>query len=155
MTDPVKRSSVRGGAVLVAAVLAALSIGCSQSRATPPPPVDDTTRPGAPSSAGQESHSGLSGREKLVILGGAAALYYLYKKHQAAPAQTGEQGQYYLSKNGRVYYRDSDHRPHWVTPPPGGIPVPQAEAASFQDYQGYDNRPTGRDLSGLGSDATN
>ena len=95
----------------------------------------------------------MSTRGKLTILAGAAALYYLYKKHQSADAsQTGEAGQYYLSKNGRVYYRDAEHRAHWVTPPATGIQVPAAEAAAYQDYQGYDNRATGKDLVGVGSD---
>lgn len=87
------------------------------------------------------------------MLGGAAALYYMYKHHQSAAAQQGPEGQYYLSKNGRVYYRDADHRAHWVTPPQEGIAVPETEARDYQQYQGYDNRPSGKDLTGIGSDS--
>jgi hypothetical protein len=94
-------------------------------------------------------------RHKLVVLGGAAALYYLYKKHEHAAADTGAGGQYYLSRNGRVYYRDAEHRVHWVTPPPGGITVPADEAGAYRDLQGYDNRPTGRTLDELGNDGNN
>src|SRR6185369_9540587 len=59
---------------------------------------------------------GMSTRNKVLLVAGAAALYYLYKKHQNAQG-TGPEGQYYRSKNGRVYYRDANHQVHWVTPP--------------------------------------
>jgi hypothetical protein len=95
----------------------------------------------------------LSGGQKVAItLAGAAALYYLYNKHKNAKAKQGPEGQYYLSKNGRVYYRDAQHRAHYVTPPPGGIQVPASEAQQYRDFQGYDNRPTGRDLAGVGAE---
>ena len=48
-----------------------------------------------------------------------------------------------------VYYRDSENRAHWVTPPADGIRVPEEQARQYQEYQGYNNRNTGRDLSGL------
>lgn len=95
----------------------------------------------------------MSTGKKVVILAGAAALYYLYKKHQNAKTETGPDSQYYLSKNGRVYYRDAEHRAHWVTPPPGGITVPADQAQELREFQGYENSATGRDLRGLGSDA--
>lgn len=96
----------------------------------------------------------MSTKSKLVVLAGAAALYYMYKHHKnAAPTAQGEDSQYYLSKNGRVYYRDADHRAHWVTAPAQGIQVPANEAGEFEQFQGYDNRATGRDLTGLGTDA--
>ena len=98
-----------------------------------------------------QSH-GITTKQKLVVLAGAAALYYLYKKHKAKANQTGTQGQYYLSQNGRVYYRDANHQAHWVTPPPGGIQVPESEAADYSNFQGYDNRQGGRDLQGLASE---
>ncbi len=95
----------------------------------------------------------MSTKSKVVVLAGAAALYYLYKHHKTAAATQGEEGQYYLSKNGRVYYRDAEHRAHWVTAPAAGIEVPANEAAEFEQFQGYDNRSTGRDLRDLGTDA--
>jgi hypothetical protein len=130
--------------------------GCaSQQSSAPPPPVDDTrtgsqTSP-APANQPQAKKKGLSTGQKAVItLAGAAALYYLYKQHQNKQAE-GAQGKYYLSKNGRVYYRDAQKRAHWVTPPPGGIQVPADQAQQYRDFQGYNNSPTGRDLTGLGS----
>ena len=80
-----------------------------------------------------------------------AARYYLYKHHQAS-AQTGPDSQYYLSKNGRVYYRDADHRAHWVTPPTEGLRVPESEAADYRHFQGYDGNANGRDLAGISND---
>jgi len=132
---------------LVLALATAPLAGCG--RDTPPPPVDDTLAQGQ--GQPQAKSEGMSTRSKVVLLAGAAALYYLYKKHQNAQGE-GPEGQYYLSKNGRVYYRDAEHRAHWVTPPPGGISVPESEAKEYREFQGYQNSPTGRDLSGLAAE---
>ncbi|MBD2100908.1 hypothetical protein [Leptolyngbya sp. FACHB-261] len=119
------------------------------STSTPPPPVDDTQSgqvapaPNAPPQ--QRAKKGLNTTQKVAILAGAAALYYLYNRQKNAQGQ-GPEGQYYLSKNGRVYYRDAQNRAHWVTPPPGGIRVPESEARAYEDFEGYNNRSTGRDL---------
>jgi hypothetical protein len=152
MSHPARR--VRGTAFLLAAALAGGPlVGCGRSNNSPPPPVDDT-RGGVvaqrPNEAARDQH--MSTRGKLVVLGGAAALYYLYKHHKAATATSGVDSQYYLSKNGRVYYRDADHRAHWVTPPAEGIQVPADEAREYEQYQGYENRTTGHDLVGVGTD---
>lgn len=123
--------------------------GGSQTTA-PPPPVDDT-RGGAvynPQNPQPQAKRGLSTGQKVAILGGAAALYYLYNQHKNRQGQ-GAQGKYYLSKNGRIYYRDAENRAHWVTPPPGGIRVPESEAQQYREFQGYNNRSTGRDLTDL------
>ena len=124
----------------------ALTVGAC-GRNDPPPAVDDTTHAATPA-----DKPGMSTRNKVVVLAGAAALYYLYKHHKTATATAGDESQYYLSKNGRVYYRDAEHRAHWVTPPPSGIQVPASEAAEYQQFQGYDNRTTGNDLANLGTD---
>lgn len=124
--------------------------GCASQQSSAPPPVDDT-RGGsqsypAPANQTQAKQKGLSTGQKVAILAGAAALYYLYNQHKNKQEQ-GPEGKYYLSKNGRIYYRDSEHRAHWVTPPPGGIQVPESEAQRYRDFQGYNNSSTGRDLS--------
>jgi hypothetical protein len=125
--------------------------GSSKQSSAPPPPVDDT-RAGAVqtnrATPTPEAKKGLSNTQKVAILAGAAALYYLYRQHQNKQEQ-GPQGKYYLSKNGRVYYRDAQNRAHWVTPPPEGIQVPESEAERYRDFQGYNNQTTGRDLTGL------
>ena len=102
----------------------------------------------APQPPNQQRARGLSNRQKVAILAGAAALYYLYNQHRNRQTQ-GAEGQYYLSKNGRVYYRDAQGRANWVTPPPEGIQVPAEEAQRYQEFQGYNGRSTGRDLKDL------
>jgi hypothetical protein len=159
------RSTSRSISLLLAMMFTATQLfACSNNRESdrPPPAVDDTvsstgasTTPdySAREAPVQERSSGMSPTtKKVIVLAGAAALYYLYKHHKNAAATSGVDSQYYLSKNGRVYYRDAEHRAHWVTPPPNGIPVPEKEAAAYQEFQGYNNQSTGRDLSGLATD---
>ena len=126
--------------------------GSSEQSSAPPPPVDDT-RAGAPAnrtpSPSPQAKKGLSNTQKVAItLAGAAALYYIYNQHKNKQEQ-GPQGKHYLSKNGRVYYRDAQKQVHWVTPPPEGIKVPESEASAYRDFQGYNNQTTGKDLTSL------
>ena len=152
-TSAAPRSSLRRPlALLLAAAMTAGSLSaCGKSE--PPSPVDDTRTATGAGPAAQPTTTGMSTGKKVVMLAGAAALYYLYKHHQSASAKEGPEGQYYLSKNGRVYYRDAEHRAHWVTPPPGGISVPESEAADYRGFQGYDGSTSGKDLTGLGTDS--
>jgi len=77
----------------------------------------------------------MSTRKKVVLLAGAAALYWLYKRHQNSRG-VGPNGQYYRSKNGRIYYRDArTHQAVWVTPPPASRPI-QVPADEYQQYVG-------------------
>lgn len=73
----------------------------------------------------------MSKGKQLAVLAGTAALMYMYNKQKDAKG-TGAHGQYYRSKNGRVYYRDEKGNPVWVTPPSGGIQVPQQEAQVYE-----------------------
>ncbi len=145
-----KQSAKRGflrkqTAMLVVASLAMPAfMGCGGSKNDAnniPAPVDDTQR-GAQSSTMNPNpapHTGMSGKEKVAIVAGAALLYYLYKHHQK---QNGQEVQYYKSKNGRVYYRDPQtHQVHWVSP----VTVPAAEAADYSGYKGYNNSTGGQD----------
>ena len=145
-------------AIMLATAVAVAPIAACQDATDnrrPPPAVDDTRGGGyvqydrpAPAPAPEPESKWSTGKKTAVVLAGAAALYYLYKKHQSASHanKVGPEGQYYLSRNGRVYYRDAEHRAHWVTPPPGGIVVPAHEAAQYREFQGYDNNPDGKDL---------
>jgi len=75
----------------------------------------------------------MSTRNKVLLLAGAAALYWLYKRHQNSQG-AGPNGQYYRSRNGRVYYRDArTHKAVWVTPPPESRPL----RVSPEEYQRY------------------
>ena len=165
------------GRTLALAACAAIAmplVGCGSSAPSVPsgvnqPPVDAYANGGASRGAGatmptQASQSqGMSTKKKLVLLAGAAALYYLYRKHQAnsqanATTQNGQQI-YYLSKNGRVYYRDNTGRAVYVSPPTQPIPVPYEEAQRYQGIQGlqgYDNSQTGEtDLSRFATQGSN
>ena len=94
---------------------------------------------------------GMSTRNKVILLAGAAALYYMYKKRRDAnnrPANV----QYYLSKNGRIYYRDPQtKRAIYVTPPRQPLRVPESElqGLDLEQFQGYNGAAQGRDLTGL------
>jgi len=132
--------------------------GCgsgTQTASAPPPPREATPgemqRMNPNPAAVQPARRGMTTKQKVVILAGAALLYYLYKRHQAKnPAPQGVQ--YYLSKStGRVYYRDPQtHQAIWMTPPPNEarpMTVPEDVANDYRDYQGYNNQTAGRQLS--------
>jgi len=92
-------------------------------RQTVPPPVRQPMQP----------RQGLSTKQKVMLVAGAAALYYLYQKHKNAQGE-GPQGRYYRSKNGRVYYRDlKTGQYQWVDAPQQPIQVPASE---YQRYFG-------------------
>lgn len=103
----------------------------------------------APRNAPQQNQ-GMSTGKKVAILAGAAALYYLYNKHKNAKG-TGINGQYYRSKNGRIYYRDEKGNAVYVTPPPGGIQVPADVAEQYNraaQSGNFDNLPVYNDNMG-------
>ncbi|NMG20113.1 hypothetical protein [Brasilonema bromeliae] len=147
-----KKASFPAAIFLSALLTLPVLSGCGggSRTAAPPPPVEDsvTRTVNNPTPANQpQTKKGLSTGQKVAItLVGAAALYYLYNRHKNSQKE-GAQGKYYLSKNGRVYYRDEQGRPHWVTSPSGGIQVPESEAQQYRDFQGYNGRTTGRSLS--------
>ncbi|MBG1261413.1 hypothetical protein [Nostoc commune] len=144
-------------AVLLSALLMVplLSSCGGGSKTATPPPVDDTigrTVSDRNTTNQPEAKKGMGTGQKVALLAGAAALYYMYNQHQNAPKE-GAEGKYYLSKNGRVYYRDAEKRAHWVTPPAEGIRVPESEAQQYRQFQGYNRSSTGRDLTGITSSA--
>ncbi len=121
----------------------ALAAFTATSAAPRPAGASSATIPGAVQIA-----QGMSTRKKVLLLAGAAALYWLYKRHQNSKG-VGSQGQYYRSRNGRVYYRDArTHRPVWVTAPPTSRPI-TVPADDYQRYVG--NLPAGYDESGGGN----
>src|ERR1051326_1068343 len=95
-------------AVVAASLALPVLAGCSSSNNNGAnlPPIDDTRgtnvsyTPSAPS-APQEPRHGMTTGQKVALVAGAAALYWLYK-HQKD--KQGNPVQYYQSKNGRIYY---------------------------------------------------
>ena len=87
------------------------------------------------------------GKKVVIVLAGAALLYYLYKKHQASQkAQSGQNAstpaqQLYRSKNGGVYYRDANHKPVWLTVPQQGVAVPAADVQQYAPNYARYNGP--------------
>lgn len=121
----------------------------STAPATPSASVPSTPAPSSMSSpATAPAKTGMSTRNKVIILAGAALLYYLYSKHQADKrAQSTAQGnsaqpQLYRSSNGGVYYRDPQNPQQvtWLTVPSQPMQVPaediQRYAPDYQQYQG-------------------
>ena len=144
----------RNAAFLAACMLASQTlVGCGASSNTNTsnlPAVDESARYSSKQQTAQP-HRGMSTGKKVALLAGAAALYYMYRKNQQAQKSgNASEPQYYLSKNGRVYYREQGGRVHWVTAPSEGIQVPIAEASQYQDFQGYEGRTNGRSIAGLG-----
>ena len=139
--------------IITSLVSPVLLAGCGNNQqAAAPPPRDATPgemsriNPGA-----APTRQGMSTRKKLVLLAGAAALYYMYKKKRDAANQPTNV-QYYRSKNGRIYYRDprNPRQAIWVSPPRQGFQVPADEAMQYEGFQGYNGSNNGRDdFSGL------
>jgi hypothetical protein len=161
MTSKMQRWTRSKGLMLCASMVLVMPmvIGCgsggsdSSTVGANQPPVDDYMGQRAQTMPAQpQQKKGMSTGTKVAILAGAAALYYMYKKNKEKRAQNvNSEPQYYLSKNGRVYYRDNTGRAHWVTPPREGIQVPYDEAQQYREFQGYNWNQSGRDLVGLGS----
>jgi hypothetical protein len=123
-------------AALAAAILTLPLAGCATHdiNASSPPSSPPVVPQGAPTDGtGVPQRHGLTTGQKVLLLAGAAAVYYLYKKHQNAQGQ-GPNGRYFLSKNGRVYWRDMKTGAfHWVDPPQQPIQVTPEE---YQEYVG-------------------
>jgi hypothetical protein len=138
-------------ALLVAASLTAPTlVGCGGGGTTAPPPPADATMGQAPMRpAANQQRPGMSNKQKMVMLAGAAALYYMYKRKQNAQ---GQPVQYYRSEsNGRIYYRDPRTKQAiYVTPPQGGIQVPADQAQEYSGYSGYQGNRSGREFGGYG-----
>ncbi len=139
-----------GATVVASLVLPALLAGCGSPAQQTQVPVSQ-----APMRRTQPvANTGMSTRQKVTLLAGAAGMYYLYRKYQRdnAAKLANQKVVYYLSKNGRVYYRDpKTHEAIYVTPAPDQarpVQLPASEAGDY-DYsgiQGYNNAQNGKTL---------
>jgi len=153
----VERPSVLllSASLIVPPLLARCGGGTSDQTASAPPPPNMNNPRSAPVA---QPRQGMSTGQKVALLAGAAALYYIYNKRKAkADSAKGPEGKYFISKStGRVYYRNlKDGSFQWVSPPRQPIEVPAAEAQQYQGYSGYNNQNTGRSFGGYGSGAEN
>ena len=117
----------------------AVTAGCgsknnASDQSSAPAPADATTaQPNA-----QPAKAGLTTKQKVVLLAGAALLFYLYKRYQsqdkAAAAAGGAKPQLYREdkgpNKGAIYYRknDANHTVVWLQAPAGGVQVPADQA---------------------------
>ena len=92
---------------------------------------------------------GLTTKQKVVLLAGAAALFYLYKHYKNADAaQANAHPQLYREdkgpNKGAIYYRknDANHTVVWLQAPPKGIQV-DADEAQQTLGQGFDANNAG------------
>ena len=134
-------------------ILAGCGGGAQQTASAPPPPGMPNSRPNAPIA---QPRQGMSTKQKVMLLAGAAALYYIYNKRKAKAAQeAGPTGKYFMSEStGRVYYRDlKTGKFQWVSPPAQPIRVPAEEAQQYSGYAGFNNRNDGRGFGGYGPGA--
>jgi hypothetical protein len=85
-----------------------------------------------------QQRPGLTTKQKVVALAGAAALYYVYKTYTAQKAAAPQQvrnavppgAQLYRSRaTGGIYWREPNNpqRVHWLTLPNNRIQVPQSD----------------------------
>ena len=90
----------------------------------------------------QQPRQGSNMKKGVVVLAAAAALYYLYKRSQNRQGE-GPNGRYYLSKNGRVYYRDlKTGQYQWVDPPqqPISVPMDEYQRVTGQQLNNYNGQ---------------
>ncbi len=154
-------------ALTFALPMIALTAGCGQKAG------DQTTTTSAPGPMANNSpmannapaKAGLTTKQKVVLLGGAALLFYLYKRYQKqdqAAAQNGTMGangkpQLYREEKGpnagAIYYRknDANHTVVWLSAPQQPVQVPQSEVQQYlPDYN-----PNGGSTGAYGNINTN
>ena len=115
--------------------------------------VSTNTQPNtAPMNTAPAAKPGLTGKQKVVLLAGAAALFFLYKHYQKADAaQANAHPQLYREdqgpNKGAIYYRknDANHTVVWLQAPTQGIQVPADQVQQYMpDYNSNPNAYQGQ-----------
>lgn len=146
--------------VVAPGLMAGCGGGGSQQASAPPamqqqPRMQPRMQPAMQPRMQPQQRQGMSGKQKVLLIGGAALAYYLWKKHRNAQNQPLPQGvQMYRSKNGGIYYRDpQSHQPIYVVPPasqPFNTQVPvnpnEVQGLGLEQYQGYNGSNSGTGL---------
>ena len=136
----------------------AVTAGCGKNNADngSSTTVTNATPAGPDTTAPAPVKAGLTGKQKVVLLAGAALLFYLYKRYQkqdAAAAQNGAGGKPQLYREekgpnkGAIYYRknDANHTVVWLKAPPQGVQVPEDQVQQYlPDYQNNPNSYQGQ-----------
>jgi len=108
----------------------------------------------------QPQNRGMTGKQKMLLLGGAALAYYLWKRNKNAQGQALPQGvQMYRSRNGGIYYRDprNPRNVTYVVPPSSGpqaqpfnqtmqVDPADVQGLGLEGYQGYNGGRSGQGL---------
>ncbi len=146
-----------GVAVIASLTLPTLLAGCG----SPAPQQTQSQAPMARTMPNrQAARPGMSTGQKVKLLAGAAAVYYLYRKYQrdnAAKLQQmqaaapGGKIQYFRSASkGYIYYRDPrTHEAIVVAPSPDQVQqqqVPDAQSQEYSKFQGYNGAQSGETL---------
>lgn len=146
----------RGLALGLAASIVApgLVAGCGGNNQQVAPPPGGAMRPMSGPRM-QPQNRGMSGKQKMLLLGGAALAYYLWKRNRNAQNQALPQGvQMYRSKNGGIYYRDPQSKqPIYVVPPASQrftqtlqVDPSEVQGLGLDQYQGYNGSTNGTGL---------
>ena len=106
----------------------------------------------APMNGVPAAKPGLTGKQKVVLLVGAAALFYLYKHYKNVDAaQANAHPQLYREdqgpNKGAIYYRknDANHTVVWLQAPTQGIQVPADQVQQYMpDYNSNPNAYQGQ-----------
>ena len=133
----------------------AVTAGCG-SKNTDNAPIATSTTPATPdTTAPAPAKAGLTTKQKVVLLAGAALLFYLYKRYQNqnAAAQNGTGGKPQLYREakgpnkGAIYYRknDANHTVVWLQAPAQGVSVPADQVQRYlPDYASNPNAYQGQ-----------
>lgn len=136
----------------------ALTAGCGQkaNNQNTAPYASGPMSNNSPMANNAPAKAGMTTKQKVVLLGGAALLFYLYKRYQKqdqAAAQNGAMGangkpQLYREEKGQnagaIYYRknDANHTVVWLSAPQQPMQVNQSDVQQY--LPGYnENNPNG------------
>lgn len=145
-------------ALTFALPMIALTAGCGQkanNQTANNPYASGPTANNSPMANNAPAKTGMNIKQKAILLGGAALLFYLYKRYQKQnqTAQNGAMGangkpQLYREERGpnagAIYYRknDAQHTVVWLSAPQQSVQVPQADVQQYlPDYN--PNNPNG------------
>lgn len=124
----------------------AMTAGCGSKSTDNTAASNGATAPDTMANNAPAAKPGLSGKQKLVLLAGAALLFYLYQRDKANNAAAAQNGtgtapggkpQLYREEKGpnkgAIYYRknDANHTVVWLKAPANGVQVPADQVQQY------------------------